>query len=185
MMLNDVTTLAGRKKRRKRVGRGESSGLGKTCGRGNKGCTSRSGGGTRRLTEGGQMPIFRRLPKRGFNNYNFRVEYEVVNLADLDRNFSDGDAVDPDLLKKTRLVRGVGPVKILAKGALTKKLTVQAHGFSGDAKSAIEKAGGAAELIAMRDPAALARAKRKTAKSRETKARPSRLEKKKQATVQG
>ena len=184
MMLNEVTTIAGRSKRAKRVGRGESSGLGKTCGRGNKGCKSRSGGGTRFLTEGGQMPIFRRLPKRGFNNYNFRVEYEVVNLADLDRSFSDGDTVDPDVLKKLRLIRGVAPVKILAKGSLAKKLTVQAHGFSGSAKEAIEKSGGTVKVIEQRDAAALARAKRKTAKTRGPQSGPTRLEKKKQTAGQ-
>jgi large subunit ribosomal protein L15 len=184
MMLNEITTSAGKRKRRKRVGRGESSGLGKTCGRGNKGCKSRSGGGTRALSEGGQMPIFRRLPKRGFNNFNFRVSYDVVNLGDLEQSFANGDTIDPDILKKLRLVNGAEPVKILAKGALSKKLTVHAHGFSALAKEAIEKAGGKTVLIPTRDSAALARAKRKTAKARRPESKPSRLEKKKQAVGQ-
>ena len=184
MMLNEITSTAGKRKRRKRVGRGESSGIGKTCGRGNKGCKSRAGGGTRPLTEGGQMPVFRRLPKRGFNNYNFRVTYEVVNLADLDQRFADGDTVDPDILKKLRLIRGVDPVKILAQGSLSKKLTVRAHSFSSTAKEAIEKAGGSTVAIELRDPAALARAKRKTAKNNKPAAKPTRLEKKKLANAQ-
>ncbi|MBN2446703.1 MAG: 50S ribosomal protein L15 [Phycisphaerae bacterium] len=161
MMLNEITAAAGRHKRRKRVGRGESSGKGKTCGRGNKGCQSRAGGGVRRLTEGGQMPIFRRLPKRGFSNFNFRTEFETVNVCELERRFDDGAMVDCDTLKKLRLVQGADPlVKILAKGTLSKKLTVQAHAFSGKARELIEKAGGSVSIIERLDPGAAWKAKR-------------------------
>jgi large subunit ribosomal protein L15 len=167
------------------VGRGESSGKGKTAGRGHKGCQSRSGGGVHPLSEGGQMPIFRRLPKRGFSNYNFRNEFEIVNVAELERCFGDGDTVDPDVLRKLRLIQGPSPrVKVLAKGALAKKLTVEAHAFSVKARQAIEDAGGTVKLIELPDSAALARAKRNSAKARRSQPRPNRLEKKKSASVQ-
>ena len=166
MMLNEVTRRAGAHKRPKRVGRGRSSGRGKTCGRGHKGSQSRSGGGAHRLHEGGQMPIFRRIPKRGFSNFNFRTEYEIVNVSTLDERFQDGETVDLDVLKKLRLVRGQRPlVKILAKGTLGKKLTVEAHVFSVKARAAIEQAGGTAKVIERRSPQDAARAKRNTAKA--------------------
>jgi large subunit ribosomal protein L15 len=185
MMLSEITSRAGRHKRRKRVGRGESSGKGKTAGRGHKGCQSRAGGGVRPLTEGGQMPIFRRLPKRGFSNYNFRNEFTVVNVAQLERCFADGDTVDPDTLGKLRLIRASAPrVKILAQGGLAKKLTVEAHAFSAKARQAIEAAGGTVKLIELRDPAALARAKRNSAKARRSQPRSNRLEKKRNASTQ-
>ncbi len=166
MMLNEVTRQAGARKRRKRVGRGRSSGRGKTCGRGHKGSQSRSGGGAHRLHEGGQMPIFRRIPKRGFSNFNFRTEYEIVNVSTLDERFQDGETVDLDVLKKLRLVRGQRPlVKILAKGTLGKKLTVEAHVFSAKARAAIEQVGGTVKVIERRSPQDAARAKRNTAKA--------------------
>ena len=184
-MLSDITRDAGRRRRRKRVGRGESSGRGKTAGRGHKGCQSRSGGGVHPLSEGGQMPIFRRLPKRGFSNYNFRNEFTTVNVAELERCFASGDTIDPDVLTKLRLIQGSAPrVKILAKGSLAKKLTVEAHAFSAKAREVIEAAGGTIKVIEQRDPAARARAKRNSAKSRQTEPRPSRLEKKKIASAQ-
>lgn len=182
MMIHDVTARAGGRKRRKRVGRGESSGLGRTCGRGNKGQQSRTGYSGRVLTEGGAMPIFRRMPKRGFNNFNFRTEYVGVNLDDLEASFGAGDRVDADALLRLRLVQGAEPkIKVLGRGTLTKKLTVVAHAVSGTAKAAIEKAGGSVELLARRDSAALAKAKRKTMKGKKPAATPSRLEKKKAA----
>jgi large subunit ribosomal protein L15 len=163
MMISEITAKAGAHKRRKRVGRGESSGHGKTCGRGNKGCQSRSGGGTRPLHEGGQMPLFRRLPKRGFSNVQFATEYQVVNLGRLESVFADGDTVDLAALRARRLVRGAEPlVKILGTGMLAKKLLVTAHAFSASAKAAIEKAGGAVTVIGGRDAAEKARAKRNT-----------------------
>jgi large subunit ribosomal protein L15 len=113
------------------------------------------------------MPIFRRLPKRGFSNYNFRTEYDAVNLSALDTRFQDGETVDLDALKKLRLVRGHRPlVKILAKGRLNKKLTVEAHAFSDRARAAIEQAGGTIKVIERRAPQEAARAKRNTAKNR-------------------
>jgi len=147
-MLNDITCLVGAHKRRKRVGRGESSGLGKTSGRGNKGCLARAGGGPRPLHEGGQMPIFRRLPKRGFSNFQFRCEYQTIDLAALERNFSDGQTVDVDALRAAGLLQSKRPlVKVLGRGPLTKKLTVVAHAFSQGAKAAIESAGGVARIL--------------------------------------
>ena len=169
MMLNDVTSQAGATKRRKRVGRGESSGKGKTCGRGHKGVQSRSGGGTRRLSEGGQMPLFRRLPKRGFSNFDFCTRFEIVNVGTLDRHFDDGGTVDVDALRKLRLVDGAKPlVRILGKGKLEKKLTIHAHAFSAGAKAAIEQAGGKAEVIERRPAAEKAAQKRNTAKGKKS-----------------
>ncbi len=165
MNLNEITAQAGARKRRKRVGRGESSGAGKTCGRGHKGCQSRSGGGTRPLYEGGQMPLFRRVPKRGFSNVKFATPVDVLNLGRLDQLFNDGDDLTIDVLRAKRLVNGGSHlVKILAKGDISKKLTIHAHAFSASAREAIEKAGGTAKLIERIDAAAQAKAKRFSAK---------------------
>jgi large subunit ribosomal protein L15 len=171
MMLNEITATVGGHRRRKRVGRGESSGHGKTCGRGNKGFQSRAGGGARRLTEGGQMPLFRRLPKRGFNNYEFRDEYQVLNVGLLNERFDQGARVDLESLRKLNLVQGPRPlVRILGHGQLEKKLTVQAHAFSGKARAAIEQAGGTVQVIERPDRAAQARAKRNSARKSAAKA---------------
>jgi large subunit ribosomal protein L15 len=165
MMLNQIAEQAGAHRRRKRVGRGKASGHGKTCGRGNKGCQSRAGGGTRPLHEGGQMPIFRRLPKRGFSNFEFRTVYQVVNLVKLEEVCSSGQTVNIEGLRKLGLVRGAAPlVKILGTGTLSKNLTVEAHACSASAKEAIAKAGGSIKLIERASPAEKARAKHKTAK---------------------
>jgi large subunit ribosomal protein L15 len=148
--LTEITQLAGAHKRRKRVGRGEASGHGKTSGRGNKGCNARAGGGVRLLTEGGQMPLFRRLPKRGFNNANFRMEYEVVNLGDLDVCFESGATVNRMSLIEAGLIRRTKlplPIKILGDGALSKKLTVEAQAFSKSAAQKIADAGGQARQV--------------------------------------
>ncbi|MBN1489591.1 MAG: 50S ribosomal protein L15 [Phycisphaerae bacterium] len=143
-----VTKLAGRNKRRKRVGRGTGSGHGKTCGRGHKGCGARAGGGTRPLTEGGQMPLFRRLPKRGFNNANFRTDVSVVNVGQLSERFDDGAHVTKVLLKQAGLIRDAGSVvKVLGDGELGKKLNVEADRFSKSAQEKIVAAGGTATLI--------------------------------------
>ena len=164
MMLNQITDEAGAHKRRKRVGRGESSGHGRTACKGNKGCQARAGGGVRLLTEGGQMPLFRRLPKRGFNNFNFRTEYAVVNLADLEANFGTGETVNAAALRAKGLLSGSKPLKILGDGTLAKKLTIEADAVSGKAKAAIEGAGGTIKVLERRDSAALAKAKRNTVK---------------------
>ncbi|WP_208585773.1 50S ribosomal protein L15 [Gracilibacillus suaedae] len=134
------------KKQRNRVGRGMSSGNGKTSGRGHKGQKARSGGGVRPGFEGGQMPLFQRIPKRGFTNIN-RKDFAIVNLETLN-NFDEGTEVTPELLLETGTISKVkSGVKILGNGTLEKKLTVKAHKFSASAKDAIEAAGGQTEVI--------------------------------------
>lgn len=145
MELADITRLAGAHKRRKRVGRGRGSGHGKTCGRGHKGSGQRSGGAIRPLTEGGQMPLFRRIPKRGFSNYRFRTEYDVVNVCDLDELFKNGEEVTKPAMAKLGLIRNDKVlVKVLGDGELDKKLTVQVDKFSKSAQKKITAAGGTA-----------------------------------------
>jgi large subunit ribosomal protein L15 len=143
--VHDLAPAVGATHYRKRVGRGPGSGHGKTAGRGHKGQKSRSGYRHQRGFEGGQMPLHRRLPKRGFTNI-FRVEYEIVNLADLDR-FEAGAAVNPETLVASRLARKNRPVKILGDGKIQKPLTVSAHKFSASAKAGIEAAGGRCEVL--------------------------------------
>ena len=146
MNLSDLKPADGSKRDRKRIGRGQGSGNGKTAGRGHKGAQSRSGFKFKRGFEGGQMPLHRRLPKRGFHN-PFRVEYAVVNLDTLAERFEAGTTVTPELLRERGLVAGGGPVKVLARGDIDKALTVQAHKFSGKAAEKIAAAGGAAEVL--------------------------------------
>lgn len=182
MMLDSITTAAGGRPRRKRVGRGESSGHGRTSGRGNKGAGARAGFKSKPLYEGGGIRLYARFAKRGFNNFNFRDEYTAVNLDDLERSFNDGDKVDIDALQRLRLVQGADVlVKILARGELKKKLRVTAHAASEDAKAAIEKAGGTCELIPRVNAKAAWKAKRKTVMGKKRAPRPSRIEKKKAA----
>ncbi len=146
MKLHELQYEEGARRPRKRVGRGPGSGTGKTAGRGTKGQNSRSGGGVRPGFEGGQTPLFRRIPKRGFTNI-FRKEYAIVNLDALNV-FEDGTVVTPELLLETRIARKLeSGIKILGSGSLTKKLTVKAHKFSDTAKTAIETAGGTVEVI--------------------------------------
>ncbi|MBO8178373.1 50S ribosomal protein L15 [Aeribacillus pallidus] len=146
MKLHELKPAEGSRKKRNRVGRGIGSGNGKTSGRGQKGQNARSGGGVRPGFEGGQTPLFRRLPKRGFTNIN-RKEYAIVNLDALNR-FEDGTEVTPELLIETGVVsKEKAGIKILAKGNIEKKLTVKAHKFSSAAKEAIEAAGGTTEVI--------------------------------------
>lgn len=148
MQIKEITAEAGRHRRRKRVGQGTSSGHGKTCGRGHKGCHARSGGGVRPLTEGGQMPLFRRLRKRGFNNANFRRAYVPVNVGDLDELFEAGAQVTLEAMQEAGLIRSLKlPVKVLGDGALSKKLTVSAHRFSKQARDKIIQAGGEARIV--------------------------------------
>ena len=144
-MLDQLKPAKGSVRKRQRVGRGVGSGAGKTCGRGSKGQGSRSGGGVRPGFEGGQMPLQRRLPKRGFTN-PFRKEYSVVNLKDLSR-ITDVDVVDPDLMIRFRLARKGLPVKILAVGEIDRPVTIRAHKFSASAAEKIAKAGGSIEII--------------------------------------
>ena len=143
MEIAEITRLAGAHKRRKRVGRGQGSGHGKTCGRGHKGGGSRAGWKQRGFAEGGQMPLFRRLPKRGFSNARFRTEYQVVNVDDLEERFEDGALVNGQSLLEAGLIRDVRRgVKILANGTLSKRLTVEADRFSSQAAEKIRAAGG-------------------------------------------
>ena len=147
MELHDLHPAPGAKKSRKRIGRGPGSGTGKTAGKGHKGQKSRSGYSRRYGFEGGQMPLVRRIPKRGFCNI-FRVEFQVVNLKDLERLFVDGDTVSVEMLVEKGLVRGGKRlVKVLGDGELSKKLSVQAHKFSASARAGIEKAGGSCEVV--------------------------------------
>ncbi|MDA0330076.1 MAG: 50S ribosomal protein L15 [Gemmatimonadetes bacterium] len=142
--LHDLSPSSGSTRPRKRVGRGPGSGTGKTSGRGEKGQKARSGGSVHPRFEGGQMPLTRRIPKRGFTNIN-RVEYQVVNIRDLDR--IDGE-VSPESLKSAGLIGSIRkPVKVLGVGEIDKKLAVTAHKFSAGAKSKIEAAGGTVTVI--------------------------------------
>ena len=146
MKLDDLKPAAGSNKKRKRVGRGDGSGHGKTSCRGHKGQGSRSGGNTKPGFEGGQMPLQRRLPKRGFHNI-FRIEMAVVNLSQLDLLGGAGD-IAPETMSQHGLISGKNrQVKVLGEGNLTKAVTVRAHGFSASAREKIEAAGGKAELI--------------------------------------
>ncbi len=135
-------------KARKRVGRGPGSGMGKTSTRGENGQKSRSGASISPWFQGGQTPIYRRIPKRGFNNAQFETKYATINLSDLEKHFKDGDEVTPEVLKERGIVKKqLSGIKVLANGDLTKKLTVKAHRFSSSAVTKIEKAGGKAEVI--------------------------------------
>ena len=148
MRLNNLKPRPGAKHRIKRLGSGESSGLGKTCGRGHKGQKSRSGGGVRIGFEGGQMPIFRRLPKKGFSNVRFATVYAITNLSDLEARFEDGATVNEETLREAGLINGrYDAIKILGSGEITKKLSVVADKVSKSAQEKIEKAGGSVSLI--------------------------------------
>ena len=148
MSLNNLRPPKGAKHKKRRVGRGPGSGHGHTASRGHKGAKSRSGFRFKRGFEGGQMPLHRRVPKRGFHN-PFRVEYAVVNLDTLAEVFEAGSSVTPELLRERGLVRKTGVrIKVLGRGDISKKLTVQAHKFSGTAAEKIAAAGGTAEVLA-------------------------------------
>ena len=147
MRLDTIQPAVGATTSKKRLGRGTGSGLGKTSGKGHKGQWARSGGGVRPGFEGGQMPLTRRVPKRGFNNH-FKKEYVIVNLDVLNENFAAGSVVDMEALLDRSLVKSVknaAGLKVLGNGELTVNLTVKAAKFSASAKEAIEKAGGTAE----------------------------------------
>ena len=147
MKLHELEKNIGATHRKKILGRGRGSGLGKTSGKGHKGQNARSGGGVRAVFEGGQTPLYRRIPKRGFNNYEFRTEYAVINVSDLNR-FENGTVVTPALLKEVGLVnKELCGVKVLGNGKLEKKLTIQANKFSASALEKINKAGSKAEVI--------------------------------------
>lgn len=147
MKLHELKYNEGSKKDVKRLGRGSSSGTGKTSGKGHKGQNARSGGGVRVGFEGGQLPLYRRLPKRGFSNAMFKKEYAVINVSDLNM-FDEGTTVTPELLKEMGVIKkGLSGIKVLGNGEVEKKLTVRAHVFSSVAKEKIEAAGGKAEVM--------------------------------------
>lgn len=147
MLSHQITSVVGRHKRPRRVGKGSGSGRGKTCGRGHKGSGSRAGASTRPMYEGGQMPLFRRLPKRGFSNYQFARRYEIVNVAQLER-FNDGTSIGVQQLANAGLVNNLSSkVKILGNGDLTKRLQVLAHKFSKTAQQKIVGCGGTAKTV--------------------------------------
>ena len=147
MKLHELRPNEGAFQTKKRVGRGVGSGLGKTSGKGHKGQNARSGGGVRPGFEGGQLPLFRRLPKKGFSNAMFKVEYATINVSDLEK-FEDGAVVTPELLKEMGILKKqLAGVKVLGNGTLTKKLTVKATKFSKSAIEKIEAIGGKAEVI--------------------------------------
>lgn len=147
MKLHELSPAQGATKQAKRVGRGHGSGNGKTAGKGHKGQNARSGGGVRPGFEGGQMPLTRRVPKRGFNNI-FHKQYVIVNLADLQAKFDDGAVVDPQAMMGAGLIKHTrDDVKVLGNGEVTKKLTVKAAAFSKSAAEKIEKTGGKTEVM--------------------------------------
>ncbi len=152
MNLNDVHRGIKKYKARKRVGRGAGSGHGKTCGRGHKGQGSRAGFSMHPTFEGGQMPLVRRIPKRGFNN-RWALTVAIVNIGELDKRFAEGDEVNIETLKAKNLAKGSFDVlKVLGDGELTKKLKVSAHRFSKSAKEKIEKAGGETVVLPGKAP---------------------------------
>lgn len=148
MEIHDLRPARGARSKSKRLGQGLGSGTGKTAGKGHKGHKARAGGGVRPGFEGGQMPLVRRIPKRGFNNARFAKSYQIVDVSALDKKFASGQEIDAELLVKAGLIRaGDVPVKVLAKGELHKPLTVKASAFSKGAAAKIEAAGGKAEVV--------------------------------------
>ena len=163
MNLSDVLKTPARKKKKKIVGRGMSSGSGKSCGRGMKGFHSRSGNRMNKTLEGGQMPLFRRLPQRGFNNARFAKKYTPVNLFLLEKGFADGEEVTAEALLERGLIdKKRDGIKVLGTGELTRKLVVKTHRVSASAKEKIEKAGG--EVILLENPEKKRRKRKKRKK---------------------
>ena len=147
MKLHELVANEGATHRKKRLGNGPGSGLGKTSGKGQKGQKARSGGGKGAVFEGGQLPLYRRLPKRGFSNSDFKISYATINVSDLN-NFEDGTVVTPELLKEVGILKNqLDGVKVLGDGEIEKKLTVKAHKFSKTAVQKLEKSGSKIEVI--------------------------------------
>ena len=147
MKLHELEKNIGATHRKKRVGNGRGSGLGKTCGRGQKGQKARSGGSINPVFEGGQLPLYRRLPKRGFTNHMFKTEYAVINVSDLNR-FNNGDVITPALLKEKGIIKKqLSGIKVLGNGKLEKKLTIQANKFTKSALEKIKESGSKAKVI--------------------------------------
>jgi len=148
MKLEELCPAPGSKKTKKRLGQGLGSGQGKTAGKGHKGQKARKSPDISPNFEGGQMPLARRIPKRGFSNFRFAIKYQIVNIAELDARFEDGAEIDSAKLAALRLISDItAPVKVLGEGEITKKLTVKAKAFSASAKAKLEAAGGKAEVI--------------------------------------
>lgn len=147
MKLHELKKNPGATHSKKIVGRGPGSGLGKTSGKGHKGQNARSGGGVNPVFEGGQLPLYRRLPKRGFSNAKFKTEYAVINVSDLDK-FEEGTVITPELLKEVGMVKKqLAGIKVLGNGEITKKVTVRAHRFTSSALRKLEESGSKAEVI--------------------------------------
>lgn len=147
MKIHELTPAADSNRAVKRVGRGHGSGNGKTAGKGHKGQNARSGGGVRLGFEGGQLPLYRKLPKRGFKNH-FATNYAIINVCDLDKRFNDGDTVNLETLMAAGLIKkSLDGLKVLGNGEITKKLTVEAAIFSASAKEKIEAVGGKTEVV--------------------------------------
>lgn len=147
MLNHEITSIVGKSKSRRRIGRGNGSGYGKTSGRGHKGAGSRAGSTSMSPFEGGQMPLFRRIPKRGFNNYDFATRYEIVNISQLDR-FEEGESIGAEQLSNAGLIGSKkSKVKILGDGELTKKLEILAQKFSKSAEQKIVALGGTAKVV--------------------------------------
>ncbi|MEO6846480.1 MAG: 50S ribosomal protein L15 [Chthoniobacterales bacterium] len=152
LRLHNLKPAPGAKKRRKRVGRGESSGKGKTSGKGHKGQKARSGGSIRIGFEGGQMPLYRRLPKRGFNNAQFKTIFGIVNLETLEAKFNVGDVINEQSLRERGILKGsFDGIKILGRGEITKKFSFEVDQISASAKDKVEKAGGKITLTAVKE----------------------------------
>jgi len=147
MKLHELQKNPGATHKKKIVGRGPGSGLGKTSGKGHKGQNARSGGGVNPVFEGGQLPLYRRLPKRGFSNAKFKTEYAVINVSDLDK-FEEGTVITPELLKEVGMVKKqLAGIKVLGNGEITKKITIRAHRFTSSALRKLEESGSKAEVI--------------------------------------
>jgi len=166
MMIHDITKVVGKHRPRKRVGRGEGSGIGGTSTRGHKGAKSRAGWNSRPAYEGGQTPFARKFPKRGFSNAGFRLDFHIVNLKEIDAAFAAGETVDlATLVKKGLVPDDTRPLKVLAEGDLGKKVKIVASRCSAQAKAKIEKAGASIELLPIADRAADWKAKRNSVKN--------------------
>ena len=147
MKLHELKKNPGATHSKKIVGRGPGSGLGKTSGKGHKGQNARSGGGVNPVFEGGQLPLYRRLPKRGFSNAKFKTEYAVINVSDLDK-FEEGTVITPELLKEVGMIKKqLAGIKVLGNGEITKKITIRAHRFTSSALRKLEESGSKAEVI--------------------------------------
>lgn len=182
----DLIAPRGSRKNKKIKGRGRGSGKGRSCGRGHDGQNSRSGGKVRPGFEGGQMPLYRRIARRGFSNYPFKVDYETVNIGTLDKKFSDGDTVDKEAMVSRKIIKNSkGLVKVLGNGEISKKLTLKIDKISSGARAKVEKAGGSVEELTEPKENATAEKQEKTKKSsNKKKVSESEAEEKIEATVE-